>query len=174
MAIFSYKNSEPVVPKCCYLAPGAHLIGNINLGKKVSIWHNSVLRGDVQQINIGDFTNIQDLSMLHVTENDSLDIKENVTIGHSVTLHGCTIHKNSMIGMGATVLDKVIINEYSIVAAGSVVPPGKEYPSHSMIMGSPAKVTRQLKLEEVNMLDRHYKHYLQYAQDFKTSVKELL
>lgn len=174
MAIYSFKNISPQVAQDCFIAPGAHLIGNLVLGQKVSIWHNSVLRGDVQQIKIGDNTNVQDLSMLHVTEKNPLIIKENVTIGHSVTLHGCTIHKNSMIGMGATVLDDVIINEFSIVAAGSVVPPGKEYPAFSMIMGSPAKVTRKLRDDEVGMLKQHYRNYLKYAEEFKESVLELL
>jgi carbonic anhydrase/acetyltransferase-like protein (isoleucine patch superfamily) len=107
--------------------------------------------------------------MLHVTESNPLEISENVTVGHSVTLHGCKVGKNSLIGMGSTILDKAIINEFSIVAAGSVVPPGKEYPSFSMIMGSPARVTRPLKEEEIEMLKKHYKSYLKYAREFMDS-----
>jgi carbonic anhydrase/acetyltransferase-like protein (isoleucine patch superfamily) len=169
MAIYRFKDFIPKAPSSCYLAPGSRIIGNILLGEQVSVWHNCVLRGDVNRISIGSHSNIQDLSMLHVTNENPLVIDENVTIGHSVTLHGCLIGKNVLIGMGATILDKAIINEFSVVAAGSVVPPGREYPSYSMIMGSPAKVTRRLKEEEVEMLKKHYKSYLKYAQEFKDS-----
>lgn len=175
MNLYSFKEYIPKIGENCYLAPGTQIIGNVVLGNKANIWHNSVLRGDVNSITIGENTNVQDLSMLHVTEQNPLVIKENVTIGHSVTLHGCTVEKNSLIGMGATVLDKAIIGEYCIVAAGSVVSPGKEFPPKSMIMGTPAKVVRTLKDSEIDMLNKHYKNYLGYAQDFQNEsvVKEL-
>ncbi len=169
MKILNYKEFSPSYDNSNFLAHGAIIIGNVMLGESANIWFNSVLRGDVNQIFIGKNTNIQDLSMLHVTEKLPLIIKENVTIGHSVTLHGCTVEKNCLIGMGATVLDGVKINEYSVVAAGSVVPPDKEFPPYSMIMGSPAKVVRELNEKEIQMLNNHYKSYLKYSDDFKTN-----
>ena len=175
MSLFSFKEFSPQYASSVYFAPGAQIIGNIKIGENSSIWHNCVLRGDVNLISIGDKTNIQDLSMLHVTEENPLTIGNNVTVGHSVTLHGCTVEDNALIGMGATVLDNAHIGEFSIVAAGSVVTPGKKFPPRSMIMGSPAKVVRELKDEEIDMLNHHYISYVGYAKDFKNTdlIKEL-
>jgi carbonic anhydrase/acetyltransferase-like protein (isoleucine patch superfamily) len=167
MAIFRFKKFIPQIAETTYIAPGAHCIGNIILEENSSVWHNSVLRGDVNQIRVGENSNIQDLSMLHVTGKLALRIGNNVTIGHSVTLHGCTIGNNALIGMGATILDQAEIGEYCIVAAGSVVAPGKIFPPKKMIMGVPAKVVRDLTLDEIKMLDLHYKSYVGYAKEFK-------
>lgn len=167
MAIFRFKNFIPNIDKTSYIAPGAHCIGNIVLGQNSSVWHNCVLRGDVNQICIGSNSNVQDLSMLHVTEKYGLFVGENVTIGHSVTLHGCKIGNNALIGMGATILDRTEIGDYCIVAAGSVVAPGKIFPPKKMIMGVPAKVVRDLTSDEIGMLDLHYKSYVGYAKEFK-------
>lgn len=166
MNLYTFKDFKPVIGANCYMAPGTQIIGNVVLENNANIWHNSVLRGDVNQIFIGKDTNVQDLSMLHVTEKNPLVIKENVTIGHSVTLHGCTVEKNCLIGMGATLLDRAHIGEYSIVAAGSVVSPNKIFPPRSMIMGVPAKVMRELKDSEIDMLNKHYINYLKYAKVF--------
>lgn len=173
MKILSYKEHKPSINDSNFVAEGAVVIGKVILGENANIWFNCVLRGDVNTINIGKDTNVQDLSMLHVTEERGLDIGENVTIGHSVTLHACTIGKNSLIGMGATVLDGANIDEFSIVAAGSVVPPNKSYPPNSMIMGAPAKCVRSLKDIEIEMLKKHYKSYLKYSEEFKTQSKVL-
>ena len=175
MSLFSFKEFTPKFDDTVYFAPGSQIIGNVEVGKQSSVWHNCVLRGDVNTISIGTKSNIQDLSMLHVTEENPLIIGNNVTVGHSVTLHGCTVKDFSLIGMGATVLDKAEIGEYSIVAAGSVVPPGKMFPARSMIMGAPAKVVRELKDEEIEMLKLHYLSYVRYAEDFNNPeiIKEL-
>lgn len=169
MSLFRFKTFEPNIANNVYLAPGAHIIGQVELGEDSSVWHNCVLRGDVNKIQIGNKTNVQDLSMLHVTEQNPLIIGNNVTIGHSVTLHGCTVEDYALIGMGATVLDQAYIGEFSIVAAGSVVTPGKKFPPRSMIMGAPAKVVRELKEEEIEMLKHHYLSYVGYAKDFQDS-----
>lgn len=175
MYLYSFKGVEPLIHSSCYIAPGAQIIGKVELAENTSIWHNSVLRGDVNTIIVGKNTNIQDLSMLHITEKHPLIIEENVTIGHSVTLHSCLIKKNSLIGMGSTILDDAEIGEYSIVAAGSVVTPGKQFPPKSMIMGAPAKVVRALTEKELDMLDHHYLSYIKYASEFKdeTIVRRL-
>ena len=166
MNLYSYKEHTPQIGANCYMAPGSQIIGRVTLEENTNIWFNCVLRGDVNHIFIGRNTNVQDLSMLHVTENNPLIIQENVTIGHSVTLHGCTVEKNCLIGMGATLLDKAEIGEYSIVAAGSVVSPNKVFPPRSMIMGVPAKVVRALNENEIEMLNLHYKSYVKYASEF--------
>ena len=166
MNLYSFKEYTPKIGKNCFLAGGSKIIGNIILEDNTNIWFNTILRGDVNQIHIGRDTNIQDLSMLHVTEKNPLIIKENVTIGHSVTLHGCVVERNCLVGMGTTILDKSVIGEYSIVAAGSVVSPNKTFPPRSMIMGIPAKVVRQLNEDEIQMLNTHFKSYLKYANEF--------
>lgn len=166
MNLYSFKEHTPQIGTNCYIAPGSQVIGRVTLEENTNVWFNTVLRGDVNHIFIGRNTNVQDLSMLHVTENNPLIIQENVTIGHSVTLHGCTVEKNCLIGMGATLLDKSVIGEYSIVAAGSVVSPNKVFPPRSMIMGVPAKVVRALNENEIEMLNLHYKSYVKYASEF--------
>lgn len=175
MSLFSYQKFIPNIDENVFLAPGSQIIGNVTISSHSSIWHNSVLRGDVNYIKIGKNSNIQDLSMLHVTEENPLIIGDNVTIGHSVTLHGCTIDNYALIGMGATILDQAQIGEYSIVAAGSVVTPGKKFPPRSMIMGAPAKFVRELRDDEIKMLDQHYLSYVGYAKNFMDSdiIKEL-
>lgn len=167
MKILNYKEFSPEFDESNFIAEGVILIGRAKLHANANIWFNTVIRADVNEIIIGENTNIQDLSMLHVTEKQSLTICENVTVGHSVTLHACTINKNSLIGMGAIILDGVVINEYSVVAAGSVLPPNKVYPKNSMIMGSPAKVVRELNDKEIEMLNNHYKKYVKYSEEFK-------
>jgi len=166
MNLYSFKEHTPQIGTNCYIAPGSQVIGRVTLEENTNVWFNTVLRGDVNHIFIGRNTNVQDLSMLHVTDNNPLIIQENVTIGHSVTLHGCTVEKNCLIGMGATLLDKSVIGEYSIVAAGSVVSPNKVFPPRSMIMGVPAKVVRALNENEIEMLNLHYKSYVKYASEF--------
>jgi carbonic anhydrase/acetyltransferase-like protein (isoleucine patch superfamily) len=173
MPIYSFKEFIPKIDDTNYVAPGAMVIGNVEMGEHVNIWHNCVLRGDVNKIVIGDRTNIQDLSMLHVTESSDLVIGSEVSVGHSVTLHGCKVDSHCLIGMGSTILDNAHIKECCIVAAGSVVPPGKTYPARSMIMGSPAKVTRELTEKEIDFIKKHHKSYLGYKEDFKSSSKEI-
>lgn len=173
--VFSYKEFSPQYDNSCYLAPGAQLIGKVELGEGVNIWHNTVLRGDVNLIKIGVNTNVQDLSMLHVTEENPLTIGENVSIGHKVILHGCTIGSSSLIGMGATVLDQAVIGKNCLVGAGSVVTPRKVFEDGMLILGSPARAVRKLNPEELDMVSNHYKSYKNYAKEFmdESIVKEV-
>ncbi len=171
--LYQFKEFKPDLGADCYISPGAHVIGRCFLGDKVNIWFNCVLRGDVHDIRIGENTNIQDLSMLHVTEEASLVIGRNVSVGHSVTLHGCTVKDSCLIGMGATVLDGAVIGENSIVAAGSLVPPNKVYPAGTMIMGNPAKVVRDLTDKEKMWVANHYKSYTGYAKEFENHLRPI-
>jgi carbonic anhydrase/acetyltransferase-like protein (isoleucine patch superfamily) len=155
-----------------YIAPGAQIVGRAIFGNHVSIWHNAVVRADVNFIRIGDNTNVQDLSMLHVTEKNDLNIGKNVSIGHSVVMHGCTIGDSCLIGMGAIILDGAVIGENSVVAAGTLVPPGKVFPAGSMIMGRPASLQRELTEIEKDRYGNHYKAYLNYKDQYLAMLNE--
>ncbi len=166
MPLYHWKKVRPVLGKGCFIAPSADVIGRVFLGKNVSLWFGTIVRGDVNEIRIGDNTNVQDISMLHVTAKQALVIGKNVSIGHSVTLHACTIGDGCLIGMGATVLDGADIGMNSVVAAGSVVSPNKKFPPGSMIKGVPAKLDRPLTPEEIDLYSNHYKSYVGYKDEF--------
>ena len=166
MSLYKFKNLSPKIGKLCFIADSADIIGDVRLGDNANIWFNCVLRGDINHITIGENTNIQDLSMLHVIDNRPLIIGKNVTVGHQVTLHACSIEDSCLIGMGAIVLDGAVIKKNSIVAAGSVVPPGKTYPEGSMILGNPAKVVRALSTEEKEAYGNHYLSYILNKNEF--------
>jgi gamma-carbonic anhydrase len=169
MTLYSFKGINPEIGTGVYVAPSADIIGKVFLAKNVSIWHQCVARGDVNEIRVGENTNVQDLSMLHVTKDYKLTIGANVSIGHSVTVHGCTIEDGCLIGMGAVIMDGAHIGENCVVAGGSVVPPHKKYPAKSMIMGNPAVVKRLLTDEEAELYRNHYKAYVKYKDDYLDS-----
>ncbi|MEZ4741696.1 MAG: gamma carbonic anhydrase family protein [Bdellovibrionota bacterium] len=165
--IIKYKNKEPILSKNVFVAGGVYLIGNVDIGEDSSIWFNSVLRGDVNFIKIGKRTNIQDNSVVHVTDGGNPTIiGDDVTIGHSATIHACIIEDLCLIGMGATILDGAVIQKESLVGAGSVVPPGKTYPPGSLIVGSPAKVKRQLNEKERASLLESAIHYQEIVKSY--------
>ena len=169
MPIHRYFEWHPTLGKDVYIAPGAQVVGRAMFADHVSIWHNCVVRADVNTITIGENTNIQDISMLHVTELNGLTIGKNVSVGHSVTLHGCTIGDSCLIAM---ILDGAIIGNNCVVAAGTLVPPGKKFPACSMIMGNPAKLVRPLNPEELTRWANHYKSYLGYKDQYLAMEKE--
>ena len=169
MPLYSFKGIKPDIQEGVYVAPSADIIGKVTLAKNVSIWHQCVARGDVNTISVGENSNVQDLSMLHVTKDYKLTIGSNVSIGHSVTVHGCTIDDGCLIGMGAVIMDGAHIGENSVVAGGSVVPPHKKYPPQSMIMGNPAVLKRELTSEEAELYRNHYKAYVKYKDEYLDS-----
>ena len=146
-----------------FIAPGAQIIGDVNIKSGSSIWYNAVLRGDEGAICIGSNTNIQDLVMVHVSKNTSTVIGNNVTVGHGAIIHGCTIEDNVLIGMGSIILDRAQIGKNSIVGAGSLVTQGKYFPEGSLILGSPAKVKRPLTEEEIENVQSSAKNYAALA-----------
>jgi carbonic anhydrase/acetyltransferase-like protein (isoleucine patch superfamily) len=166
MPLYSFKGIQPDISPGVFIAPSADVIGQVILSENVSLWHQSVARGDVNWIRVGKDTNVQDLTMLHVTKEHALTIGSGVSIGHSVTLHGCTVGNNCLIGMGAIILDGAVIGANSLVAAGTLVPPGKSYPEGSMIMGNPAVLKRQLTPFERELYGNHYLSYLSYKDDY--------
>lgn len=171
--IRSFQRISPRIDPTAFIAETAVLIGDVEVGPSSSIWYNCVVRGDVNFIRIGERTNIQDLSMLHVThrkhENDPgapLIIGDDVTVGHSVTLHGCTIGNGAFIGMQAIVMDKVVIGEGALVGARALVTEGTEIPPHTLWLGSPAKYKRDLTPEERSWLQTSAKNYVKYALQY--------
>ncbi len=170
--IFPYRKFFPKVAKNVFLAPGAKIIGNVEIGENSSVWYNTVIRGDVNYIKIGSFTNIQDCSMLHVTSNKyPLNIGSKITIGHSVNLHGCTINDLCLVGIGAIILDGAVLEENSMVSAGAVVTPGFTVPSGKLAAGVPAKIIRELKKTEIDEFEKLALRYSKYSEESIESLK---
>ena len=152
-----------------WIAPGAHLVGDVRMGEDVSVWFGAVIRADNEPIRIGARSNIQDLSVLHSDPGSPLTIGEGVTVGHKATLHGCTIGDNSLIGIGAIVLNGARIGANSLVGAGALVTEGKVFPDGVLIVGAPARAVRELTAEQIEGLKRSAEHYVangrRFAQD---------
>lgn len=163
--LIDFEGVFPVTEQGVYVAGGARVIGDVRLGAHSSVWYNSVLRGDVCPITIGRRTNIQDLSMIHVTSGQfETLVGDEVTVGHRAILHGCQIGDRCLIGMGATILDGAIIEPECLIAAGSLIPPGMRVPSGSLVMGSPGRVKRELGDEERQNIVASAHHYVELAR----------
>ncbi|RIN87943.1 gamma carbonic anhydrase family protein [Mammaliicoccus sciuri] len=165
--IKSFKGQKPQIDQSCYIADNATLIGDITIGPKSSVWFNSVIRGDVAPTIIGEGVNIQDLCCLHQSPNQPLIVEDFVTVGHKVTLHSSIIRKHALIGMDSTILDGAEIGEYAFIGAGSLVPPGKKIPPHTLAFGRPAKVIRELTEDDYNELKRINASYIEKAEIYK-------
>ena len=175
--IMKFKDYTPSIGKNTWIAPSADVIGDVEIGEDSSVWFGTVVRGDVHSIRIGSRTSIQDLSMVHIThhkgkvrgvkgDGSPTIIGDDVTIGHRVMLHGCTIEDACLIGMSATILDNAVIGKESIVGAGSLVTKNKKFPPRSLIMGSPAKVVRELTEDEVKELYASASRYVAFKNDY--------
>ncbi len=158
-----YENHNPEVHKTVFIAPTAVIVGRTKIAEGASVWFHCVIRGDINQIEIGKNTNIQDGCLLHVTNRHPLIVAERVTVGHGAILHGCTIESDCLISMGAVVLDGAVVGAGSIVAAGAVVPPGAQIPPNSLVMGVPGRVVRTLAEEDRNKIDKGWQNYLRYS-----------
>lgn len=151
-----------------FVAEGAKIIGDVVIGRDSSVWFNSVVRGDVHYIRIGERTNIQDNCVLHVTHQKyALQIGSGVTVGHSAVIHGCTIGDDCIIGMGAIILDNALVNSHSFVAAGALVPENFVVPGGTLVAGVPAKVKRSLTTDEVKFLEQSAQNYLKYVKSYR-------
>jgi carbonic anhydrase/acetyltransferase-like protein (isoleucine patch superfamily) len=162
-----YKDRQPKLGARAWVDVSAQVIGDVELGEDASVWMNSVVRGDVNGITIGARTNVQDNCVLHVTSRHRTTLGEDVTVGHSVTLHGCTIERLCLVGIGAIVLNGALVGEESIVAAGALVPEGMQVPPRSLVMGAPAKLRRALSDEERAGLRRYAENYVGYKEDYR-------
>lgn len=166
--IINFKGKEPHISESCFIAENAQVIGDLTLGEDSSIWFGAVVRADVNKIFIGKGTNIQDNSTIHVYRSGPVaEIGNNVTIGHNVTLHGCKIHDNCLIGMGSIILDGAEIGENTIIGAGSLVTQNKKIPSGVLCMGSPAKVIRNLTKSEIEANMDNAIHYVHLSKEYK-------
>ncbi len=171
--LFPYLNYYPKLHGSVFLASGVKVIGNVEIAEYSSVWYNTVIRGDVHYISIGKMSNIQDCSMLHVTNGCfPLNIGDKVTIGHSVTLHGCTLKDLSLIGMGAVILDGAEVEENAMVAAGAVVTPGFTVPSGKLAAGVPAKIIRNLTEIEIKDIADSAERYRKYTEITIESLKK--
>lgn len=162
-----FTGEAPVIDPTAYVDASAQVLGRVRIGARSSVWLNTVVRGDVHRIDIGDEVNVQDLSCLHVLKDRfSLTLEDRVSIGHGVTLHGCRIGAYTLVGMGATVLDNVEIGPECLVGAGALVTPGTRVPPRSLVIGSPAKVKRELNEEELALVRRTWSNYVEYARAY--------
>ncbi|MEO8166977.1 MAG: gamma carbonic anhydrase family protein [bacterium] len=166
MAILSYNGRSPAIHPDAFVAEGVQLIGDVRLAKGSSIWFNSVLRGDINLVEVGERTNIQDCSVLHVTGELPVRVGHDVTVGHRAIIHGCTIGDCCLIGMGAVVLDGAIVGTESLVAAGAVVLQGFTVPDGMLVAGVPAKIIRPLTADEKKHIKESALHYVQYAKGY--------
>lgn len=165
--IKGHEGIEPKIDSTVFVAESADVIGKVTIGKNSSIWYNSVVRGDENLITIGENTNIQDGSVVHIGWNTCTEIGNNVTIGHKALIHGCKIGDNALIGMGSIILDGAEVGEFTLIGAGSLVPPGKKIPSGVLAMGSPAKVIRELTEEEKQFNIKSALDYVKLADNHK-------
>jgi len=171
--LFPYEDAFPQIGDNVFLASGVKIVGDVKIGKDSSIWYNTVIRGDVHFVKIGELTNVQDCSMLHVTNGKfPLTIGNKVTIGHSAVLHGCTINDLSLIGMGAVVLDGAVIGKNSMVAAGAVITPGFVVPSGKLVAGVPGKIIRDLTSDEIAEFEVSAERYRKYSKITQDSLNK--
>lgn len=164
--LHEFNGIKPELHPSVYVAPGAQVIGQVIAEEDVTIWFNAVLRGDNEPIKIGKGSNIQDGTIIHVDEGFPVKIEENVTIGHNVILHGCTINKGALIGMGATILNGAIIGEGALVAAGAVVGEGKIIEPGTLAAGVPAKPLKQLSEENIARIAGGAEHYVNKGKEY--------
>lgn len=166
--IKSFKNIVPKIHETAFIAEDAIVIGDVEIAENASVWYGTIIRGDVNFIRIGARTNIQDACILHVSRHThSTVLEENITVGHRVTLHGCYVEKNCLIGIGTIILDGARIGKNSLVAAGSLVTPGTQIPERSLVMGSPARVKRELTDEEVAKLEESAQNYVTLSEIYR-------
>ncbi|TAL68420.1 MAG: gamma carbonic anhydrase family protein [Bacteroidetes bacterium] len=172
-SIITFNGITPKIHPSVFMCEGVKIVGDVEIGEDSSIWYNTVIRGDVHFVRIGCRTNIQDLSMLHVT-NDyfPLVVGNDVLVAHSVTLHGATVQDHCMIGMGARILDGSVINSHSIVGAGSVVKEGFIVPEGTLVAGVPAKIIRDLSEEEIGRISFGVNNYLNYVKMYRSQVNK--
>lgn len=173
MAVYELDGIAPQLSEGVWIADSAEVIGAVEIGADANIWFGAVVRGDTETIRIGAGTNIQDASVLHADMGKPLTIGDNVTVGHQVMLHGCTIGDGSLIGIGAVVLNGARIGKGCLVGAGALVTEGKEFPDGSMIIGSPAKAVRELTEVQQQALVASAKHYVENARRFRSGLKKI-
>ena len=173
MPIYQLGNDIPIIPASVYVAPDATLIGKVILGENASVWPGVVIRGDNDAITIGNGSNVQDNAVLHADPGFPLTVGDDVTIGHQAMLHGCTIGDGSLIGIQAVVMNGAVIGKDCLVGAGALVPEGKSYGERKLIVGSPAKVIRELTDEDIEKMHRAAAEYVRRKDAYSTKLKRI-
>jgi carbonic anhydrase/acetyltransferase-like protein (isoleucine patch superfamily) len=173
MSIYKLGDLTPVLDAGSWVADSAQLIGKVHLHKDANVWFGAVLRGDNELIEIGEGSNVQEQCVLHTDPGHPLLVGKNVTVGHQVTLHGCKVGDGSLIGIGSVVLNGAVIGKNSIVGAGSLVTEGKVFPDGSMILGSPAKVVKELSPEQIAGINQSAPRYVLNAKRFSEGLKKI-
>ena len=173
MAVYELDGVRPRVDSSAWIADSAEVIGDVALAADASVWFGSVLRGDTAHIAIGAGSNVQDLCVFHADEGVPLTLGSHVTVGHQVMLHGCTVGDGSLIGIGAVILNHARIGKHCLVGAGALVTEGKEFPDGCLIIGSPARVARQLTPEQIAGLEHSAQHYVANARRFRAGLKRI-
>jgi carbonic anhydrase/acetyltransferase-like protein (isoleucine patch superfamily) len=170
--IRSFENARPRIHESVFIAETAVVIGDVEIGAESSVWYGSILRGDVNYIRVGERVNIQDACVLHVSARTHPTVLEDeVTLGHRVTLHGCHVETGCLVGIGAIVMDGARVGRDSLVGAGSLVTPGTIIPPRSLVLGSPARVKRELADDEVKDLEKFWRNYVGYARICKNGQR---
>lgn len=159
-----------IIDNSVFIADGAKIIGDVEIGKNSSVWFNAVIRADSDKVKIGKNSNVQDNAVIHTSEGFGVHIGDNVTIGHGAIIHGCTLKDNVMIGMGAIVLNGAVIGENSIIGAGTLVTQGKVIPACSLAFGNPVKIVRELTDEEISSISRNAQSYVKEAEKYNTKI----
>ncbi|WP_298833155.1 gamma carbonic anhydrase family protein [uncultured Planococcus sp.] len=170
--IYPYKDKFPQIDPSVFIADYTTISGDVTIGAESSVWFNTVIRGDVSPTIIGNKVNIQDLCMLHQSPGKTLLLEDEVTIGHQVTLHSCTIRKGALVGMGSVILDGAEVGEGAFVGAGSLVPPGKVIPPGMLALGRPAKVVRELREDDKIDMERIIREYAEKGAYYKSLQKD--
>ncbi|MDR3212440.1 MAG: gamma carbonic anhydrase family protein [Azoarcus sp.] len=173
MGIYALDGTKPLIGEDCWIAHTATIIGDVCLGRDVSIWYNVVIRGDNAPIAIGDGTNVQDGAVLHNDEGVPLTIGSGVTVGHMAMLHGCTIGDGCLIGISAVVLNNAVLGKDCLIGANALIPEGKTIPDRSLVVGSPGRVLRTLTDDELARLRNNARHYVDNARRFRAGLVEL-
>ena len=173
MAVYQLGDLAPRIAASAWVADSAEVIGQVELGDEASVWYGAVIRGDNDRISIGRRSNIQENSVLHTDRGIQLTVGEDVTVGHQVMLHGCTIGDGSLIGIQAIVLNGARIGRHCLVGAGTLVPEGKEFPDGVLIVGTPAKVVRELTPEQIERLKMSAAHYASLQQRHRSLLKRI-
>jgi len=168
--IHHYKNISPEIHDSAFVANNATIIGDVKIGEESTVWFQTVIRGDVAPTRIGNRVNIQDLSLIHQSPDMPVIVEDDVTVGHQVTLHACTVRKNALVGMGSLILDGAEIGEGAFVGAGSLVSPGTKIPPNTLALGRPARVVRELTEKDLEEMQRIRETYVKRGQYYKNET----
>ncbi len=169
--LIPFNEKKPVIHETVFIAPGAHIIGDVQVGKESTIWFNAVIRADEDAIIIGERCSIQDNASIHLSEEYPVIVEDEVTVGHNAILHGCTVKKRCIIGMGSTILDGAVIGEECIVGANTLIPPGKIIPPRSLVVGSPGKVVRELTEKDLHIIQLSIDSYVKKGYIYNKTLK---